>query len=201
MKEFKCRASAAGELLTNPRKGETGLSKTTVSYIETWTKEQLYGVRKMFTSKYTDKGISMEDEAIDKAIAWLDLPFAIKNEEKFEDEFFTGEPDLILEDEIVDIKNSWDCFTFPLFEEEIPNKEYEAQVQVYMHLTGKRKASVVYILLDTPETKWSAPISYEHISKDLRIKRYSFEYDPVMIAKLQDRVLQCRGYINQLITK
>ena len=31
MKEFKCRASAAGELLTNPRKGEAGLSKTTVS--------------------------------------------------------------------------------------------------------------------------------------------------------------------------
>jgi hypothetical protein len=36
----------------------------------------------------------------------------------------TGTPDVILEDKIIDIKNSVDCFTFPLNEKELKNKAY-----------------------------------------------------------------------------
>ena len=32
-------------------------------------------------------------------------------------------------------------FSFPLFETELPEKDYFYQAQVYMHLTGKKKAS------------------------------------------------------------
>lgn len=198
--QFKCRASSAGDLLTNPKSGN-GLSKTTQSYVQMWLKEQIYGYKKYFTSKYTDKGLRYEDEAIDKCIEWLDLPMVLKNQERFDDEYFTGEPDMILPDSIIDIKNSWDWSTFPLFEDVIPNPEYIAQVQVYMHLTGKSKASVVYMLLTTPETKFEPEMSYDHVSKDYRIKKFDFEYDPEMIAKLQNRVIQCREYINNLINK
>lgn len=198
---FKCRASAAGDLLTNPKKGETGLSKTIRIYVQTWVKEKIYGYRAQFTSKYTDKGLAYEDEAIDKAIEWLDLPFALKNTEKFEDDFFTGEPDLILPDEIIDIKNSWSWQTFPLFDEIIPSPEYIAQVQVYMHLTGRKRASVVYMLLDTPETKFEPAMTYGHVDKKYRVRRFKYEYDPEIISKLQGRVIQCREYINQLTNK
>ena len=198
---FKCRASAAGLLMTNPRNKGEQLSETTKTYIQEWLKEKIYGVRKEISSKYIDKGLEFEDFSIDKMIEWLDLPFAIKNQERFEDDFFTGEPDLLLPDRVIDAKNSWDCFTFPLFDTEIPTKGYEYQVQTYMHLTGLKKASVVYILLDTPETKWSAPISYENAPKEYRIKKFDFEYDHEIIAKLQSRVIQCREYINQLINK
>lgn len=198
---FKCRASAAGLLMTNPRNKGEQLSETTKTYVQEWFKEKIYGVRKEISSKYIDKGLEFEDFSIDKMIEWLDLPFAIKNQERFEDDFFTGEPDLLLPDRVIDAKNSWDCFTFPLFDTEIPTKGYEYQVQTYMHLTGLKKASVVYILLDTPETKYSAPISYEHVSKEYRIKKFDFEYDPEIIAKLQERVLLCREYINTLINK
>lgn len=198
LETFKCRASAAGKLMTNPRNKADLLSQTTKSFVEEWIKQQIYGYRKEITSKEMNKGIIFEDTAIDKAIEWLDLPFAIKNTERFTDEFFTGEPDLILPDEVIDIKNSWDCFTFPLFEKEIPTDDYFYQVQVYMYLTGKRKSRVVYILLETPETYNEPAKSYDHVDKKYKIKEFAFDYEPEVIEKLKERIINIRKYINEL---
>lgn len=61
------------------------------------------------------------------------------------------------------------------------------------------------VLVDLPASsqlpKWSAPISYENVPKEYRVKKFYFEYDPEIIAKLQERVLLCREYINQLTNK
>lgn len=198
LEQFKCRASAAGKLMTNPRNKSELLSETTKSFVIEWIKQQIYGYKKEITSKEINKGIIFEDTAIDKAIEWLDLPFALKNTERFTDEFFTGEPDLILPDEVIDIKNSWDCFTFPLFENEIPTDDYFYQVQVYMYLTGKRKARVVYVLLETPETYNQPAMSYEHVDKKYRIKEFAFDYEPEIIEKLKERIINIRNYINEL---
>lgn len=196
MEVFKCRASASGLLATDPRsKGET-LSQTTKSYLNDWMTEQIYGYKKQIDNKYTSKGIEFEDMAIDKAIEWLNLPFAIKNEKRFDDEFFTGEPDLLLSDTVIDIKNSWDCFTFPRFEDEIPTKGYETQLQVYMHLTGLKKAKLVYVLLNTPETKYTEEMTYDHVDKSDRIKCFDLYYDEKIIEKLIERVKNSRLYIN-----
>ena len=67
MKQFKIRASASGKLMTKPRLKSEVLSKTTKSYLQEWTKEQIYGVRKSIKSKYLDKGNQVEDAAIDYA--------------------------------------------------------------------------------------------------------------------------------------
>ena len=203
MQKFKIRASASGQIMTNPRNKSEKLSKTTLTFVDEWLKEQIYGVKKDFGSKYTEKGIILEDEAIDKAIEWLDLPFILKNELPLSDEFFTGTPDLILEDEVIDIKCSWSAFTFPLFETELPNKDYFYQVQVYMHLTGKKKARVVYLLLNTPDevAPWEAKYNYDAIPKEKRIKAFEVAYDAEVIEKLQNRVKDIREYIKSLNIK
>jgi hypothetical protein len=198
MKQFKLRASCAGKLMTDPANKKELLSKTTKTYLQEWLKEQIYGVEKEISNKYLEKGISMEDEAIDAAINWLNLPFNMKNEEYFNDEYFQGTPDLIYPDFIIDIKNSWDCWTFPLFESEIPTKDYYYQLQVYMHLTGIKKAKLVYILLDTPETKANAAITYVDVDIKYRHKVYEFDYDEEVIKELQKRVENAREYINSL---
>lgn len=198
MHTFKLRASCSGKLLTNPRNKQDLLSQTSITYIHEWLKSLIYGVKKDITSKFLEKGIEKEDEAIDKAIEWLDLPFTLKNEKQFEDDFFTGTPDLIIGDTVFDIKNSWDCFTFPLFENECPNKDYYAQLQVYMHLTGLKKAALIYVLLDTPETYNTAEIRYDNIDKKYRIKRFDFEYDKEFIDNLIQRVKFAREYIKTL---
>ena len=75
---FKCRASAAGMLMTNPRNKNEVLSETTKTYVHEWLKENIYGVKKQISSKEINKGIEFEDMAIDKAIEWLDLPLRLK---------------------------------------------------------------------------------------------------------------------------
>lgn len=198
---FKLRASAAGKLMTNARNKSELLSETTKSYLQEWQKERVYGIKNIISNKYLNKGIMMEDVAIDKAIEWLDLPFAIKNEEHFDNDYFTGTPDLIVDGVVYDIKNSWSCFTFPLFDTEIPNKDYFYQLQVYMHLTGRKRAGLVYVLLNTPEELLGyEPIhNYDHLESKYRIKTFFIDYDPAVIEELQTRVQNARTYLETLI--
>jgi len=196
MKEFKLRASAAGTLAPNGKGSLISVGGKT--YLKEWVISQIYGVEKQIKSKYIDKGVMMEDQAIDFTVKALDLQFAMKNESRFEDDYFTGEPDMIMDDMIIDIKNSWDCFTFPLFETEIPNSDYFYQLQVYMHLTGKRKAKLVYVLLDTPATNYEAGIIYD-VDDKYRIKTFDVNYDPSVIQDLTAKVIEARNYINTLI--
>lgn len=191
MEQFKIRASAAYEIMADgKKKGEPSVKLFDVA--ENYLKEKIYGYKKTFSSKYTDKGLSMEDEAIDKAIEWLDIPFVLKNTERKETEFFTGEPDLILDDYIIDIKNSWSWETFPLFDKTLKNEAYYAQMQVYMSLFEKKKAKVVYMLLTTPETYQNMPMTYEHVSKEYRMKVFDVEYNQEYIDKLISRVKYVR---------
>lgn len=197
---FKIRASSAGKIMTNPRNKTELISETTKSYIYDCLKEQIYGYKKEISNKYISKGLSLEDEAIDKAIELLDLPFTLKNEESYENEFFKGTPDLIIKDTVFDIKCSWDEFTFPLFENEIPTKDYYYQLQVYMNLLGLKKAVLVYVLLDSPENLpvWETPKNYSHLDEKYRIKKYDVEYSEDVIADLKQRVTNIREFIKTI---
>ena len=131
MKNFKIRASALGKIMGAPRnkgdKEKGNLSQTAKTYLETWLKEQLYEKRINFSSKYTDKGIEVEDLSID-FLSNIRNTFLAKNEKNFENDFMTGTPDIILKDKIIDIKNSWSFATFPIFENELKNKDYYATI-------------------------------------------------------------------------
>lgn len=199
MKEFKIRASASGKLMVNPRTKSETLSETTKSYVQEWAKEHIYGIKNEIKSKYITKGLNLEDTAIDKAIEWLDLPFALKNESFFEDDFFTGTPDLIVDGVVYDIKCSFSPFSFPLFDKEIPTKDYFYQLQVYMHLTKLKKAVLTYVLLETPpELNYGEIQDYSNVSKDFRIKTFEVDYDSEIIEDLKNRIINVRNYINTL---
>lgn len=200
---FKIRASSAGKLMTNPRNKTELISETTKTYIYDYLKEQIYGYRKEISNKYVDKGLLMEDEAIDKAIELLDLPFALKNEKSFENDYFTGTPDIIIEGIVYDIKCSWDCFTFPFFETEIPTKDYYYQLQVYMNLLGLKKACLVYVLLNTPEniSNWETPKNYDDLEKKYRIKSYNIDYSEEVIIDLKNRLENVREFIKTINNK
>lgn len=198
-KIFKIRASAAGQIMSNPLKKTDLLSKTSQTYVFDWLKEQIYGYRKEISNKYLTKGIELEDEAIDRAIEWLDLPMVLKNKDYFEDDFFCGTPDLIDNGIVYDIKNSWSCFTFPLFENEIPTKDYIYQLQVYMHLTGCKKAELVYVLLNTPESMiYETKHNYDNLDKKYRIKSFKIDYDIEIINDLQNRVTNIREFLKTI---
>lgn len=196
--QFKIRASAAQALLTNPRSKSEVLSKTTITYLEEWVKEQIYNQRKEISSKYLDKGLTVEGDAIQLYSNHTGHPMA-KNEQSFEDDYFTGTPDVITDTTIIDIKSSWDPFTFPLFEANAA-KAYETQLQVYMHLTGRERSEVVYMLMSYADFDRGIQQWYEDVPMQYRIKVFQYGYQPDIIANLQERVQLCRDYIaNELM--
>jgi len=222
---MKIRCSALGKLMTSPRtKGEV-LSQTAKTYIQDLVKEEFLGIKKEFSSRYTDKGNIQEDTAIEMASKVLNLPFALKNTEYFENDFIKGTPDIILEDEIIDIKCSWDGTTFPWFEDELPNKDYYWQMVGYCWLTNKKRARVVYCLVDTPEeivqdeirrTSWKkfeidvteetendvrAKHEFSHISENKRIRTYLVELNDSNIDLVKEKILEAKKYYDELIEK
>jgi hypothetical protein len=195
MRKFRC--SQLGRLMTNDRSGKS-MGKTSISYLEELVKSDIFGRQKEFDSKYTKKGIWLEDEAIDTTIRVLGLEFAIKNQQNLSNDFITGTPDLILENEIVDVKCSWDCWTFPMFENELPNKDYYWQMQGYMALTEKQSARVVYLLLNTPaELNYNIEDDYSNVPIEKRIKSFTVERNDADIELIYTRVQECRNYITQ----
>jgi len=218
---MKIRASAIGQVMTNSRKkGE--LSKTCQSYVQKVLKEELYGVRSMFSNKYTDKGNIMEDEAIDLVASFYDLGIVLKNEDYFTNEFIKGTPDVILEDSVRDIKCSWDVGTFPLYQTEVPNKDYYWQLQGYMWLTDKEVSYLDYCLMDTPDHLISSEarsmayrfgvqeisqsqhtdlvqnMTFSRHPENMRIKTFRVDRDEEAIEQIKNRVTEINNYINTL---
>ena len=99
------------------------------------------------------KGIDCEQASIDllnTAEFRFSKPY-IKNTERKSNDWITGECDIYDPESrlIRDIKTSWSMYTFPLFDTEC--KDYEWQMRGYMWLWDCDTASVDYCLVDTPE--------------------------------------------------
>lgn len=220
---IQIRCSGLGKIMTSPRsKGEV-LSETAKTFIEDLFREREFGIYKDISSRYTDKGIQMEDEAIQLAgnvLGW-DLN-TFKNEERLKNEWITGIPDINTETLLADIKCSWSGSTFPFFEEELPNKDYYWQLMGYMMLTGHLQAELVYCLMNTPQqivedevrrAHWKLNLidenldvrdaiqnqhNYDHIPDTLRIKRFIVEGNQQAENRIKEKVEQANEYYESL---
>jgi hypothetical protein len=217
MEIFKIRASAISQIMTK------SFAQTPKTFCENWLKEQLYCRKKDFSNKYTQKGCIAEDESIDYVAEQLGVGLIFKNETKYENSHIQGTPDVVLKDLIIDVKNSWDNFTFPLFEKQIPNKNYWWQGQGYMDLLGIENYKLIYVLSDTPINlieremrsymyqngideadndlfeQFEAKMTYKNIPDNLKIKVFEFQKDNDAIKEIYNRVNECREYINKLL--
>ena len=148
---MKIRCSSLGKIMTAPRNKSEVLSQTAKTYIEELAKEHLFGIKKVFKSRYTDKGNEVEEKAIELTEEVLGFEFLTKNEDYYQNDWIKGTPDIITTSLVIDVKSSWSGDTFPFFESELPNKDYYYQVMGYMWLTGKKNALISYCLINTPE--------------------------------------------------
>jgi len=220
IKPFKLRCSGIGQVM-----GVKGLGKTGETYLNNWITEQVYDRRKEFFSKYTEKGNRMEEASIEYISKQLNLP-CFKNDEFFEDDDLQGTPDVILDEQdlIIDNKCSWDCFSFPFYAKEVPNKDYEYQLQGYMALTGKKNAMLIYTLMDADaelmnsearklswregyggliekeiHEKVKHDMTYSNLPDSLRIKVFQVERNEDAIAAIRERAQVCKNYIQSII--
>ena len=220
---MKIRCSAIGKIMTSPKsKGEV-LSQTTKTYLQELAIEEIYGIRKEFSSRYTDKGNEVEDLSIALCNDVLDIGFIYKNEEHFTNDWITGTPDVNTSEILLDVKSSYDATTFPFFDLELTNKSYFYQMQGYMYLTGKEESLLCYCLIDTPlqivedeirREHWKASLieesldlrafvqakhTFGHIQKEKRLKTFKIAKDENVIEDIKTRIEQCREYYNNLI--
>ena len=221
---MKVRCSQIGRIMSNPRTKGERLSQTTKSYILELAIQEKYGIHKEFWSRYTDKGIEVEDEAIKLVGEVLNVGFIYKNEEQITNEYITGVPD-VNTDVLIDVKSSWDAFTFfeKVVEDELKNKDYYYQLQGYMWLTDKQEALLCYCLVDTPlqivedeirREHWKQNVigesddirafvedkhTFMHIPKEKRVKTHVVKRDNEVIEAIKTRIEECNEYYNEII--
>jgi len=137
-------------VLQQKRDSPPELSKGAKSFIQKKALHDKYSIEDTIESRYLDKGLICEDEAIQIYASVTGKHLIFKNEEGFHNDWISGTPDLILEDMIVDVKCSWSIDSFPWFDTSL-NRNYYWQLQAYMWLTGKSKSELVYVLVNTPD--------------------------------------------------
>jgi hypothetical protein len=220
---MKIRCSAIGKIMTNPKTKGESLSQTTKTYLQELAVEEIYGIRKEFSSRYTDKGNEVEELSIALCNDVLNLGFIYKNEDHFTNDWIKGTPDVNTDEILLDVKSSWDATTFPFFDTELKNKDYFYQLQGYMWLTGKEECLLCYCLIDTPlqivedeirREHWKASLieesldlrafvqakhTFGHIPKEKRLKTFKIAKDDEVIEAIKTRIEECREYYNNLI--
>lgn len=226
------RCSSLACLFTEPQAKadkEAGLlSKTAKSHlIETYARE-IWGIEQDITTPQMKKGTIAEEDGI-TTLSRVDKRFYTKNTERKENEWLSGHADIVEEDEIVDIKLSWNALTFlPKLIEPI-DKVYEYQLQGYMWLYNKPKGRISYCLVDTPDNiiqsekyrllrsmdvvseedpsyqiaarKLESNMKFSHIPPELRVINHYVDRDDEIIAKIPAKVERAREFLIELAEK
>jgi hypothetical protein len=228
---LKFRCHSIGNLMTEPKlkadKEAGNLSETTKSFLMEIYVEKKYGRKKDISNKYIEKGLLVEDEAIN-LYSRLKLDQYSKNEERLSNEFIHGVPDII-GDEVIDVKSSWDIFTFFATLNKEVNTTYYWQLQAYLALTGLKVAKLAYCLIDTPETlinddkrklmykmnvvttedpeyikaceELEKNMIYSDIPLANRVIEFTIERNEDDINKIYDKVSKARKYLIELDSK
>ena len=185
------------------------LSETAKSYIKKKAKEHFFGYSSSITTKPMIKGKDWEEESI-ALVNQVRGSFYIKNNERFENEFLTGEPDIILDDMIIDVKTSWSLETWPAIPDEGVNKDYMWQLFAYCWLLDKQEAELIYCMIDTDDLllgDWDNrsihKVSHIDPTKRITVLKYAMldEYIDQMKEKLPAATEYYNEYTKQLNNK
>jgi|ERR1035437_2260599 hypothetical protein len=198
----KARKSDADKEKLAPYK-EMSLSAGAKTYLGALAKEFLYGYNKVAETKYMDKGLALEQDAIE-FLNRTRFKRYIKNTDRRESEFLTGECDIYVPGvKTIDTKVSWSLDTFPALSADAHDSLYEWQGRSYMKLWDVPEHEVVHVMLDTPDDL----IRYEqrelhlvsHIDPAMRITSVTYKRDFDLERKLDAKCKVARDYLMHLV--
>lgn len=203
---MKWHPSSLGKLMTTAKSKSEILSETAKTYIKTKAKEDYFGFSSFITTKPMLKGKDWEEESI-ALVNQVRGTFYVKNKERFENEFLTGEPDIILDDMIIDIKTSWSLETFPATQDEGINKDYMWQLIGYCWLLDKPQAELIYCMIDTDDTllgDWDNRSIHKvsHIDPAKRITSLKYDvHGDHYIDEMKEKLTAANEYYSQYINQ
>jgi hypothetical protein len=229
---FRC--SSLGHLMVEPRSKKEGLSETCKNHLTDVFVSNKYNRQTDIQNKFIQKGLMVEEDSI-TLYSRINKSFFKKNEEPLSNEFIKGTPDLYIGENInsssviIDIKSSWDIFTFYRNHNKEINNLYYWQLQGYMALTGAEEARLAYCLVDTPDVLvndekrkllWQMGVAsednpdfieacieldklrkYGDIPIEERLIEFKIERNDDDITRLYERIASCRTFLNDLENK
>lgn len=180
----------------------------------------VYGRNEDVKSKYLEKGLQCEEDAITQYCIANNI-FLKKNDKERENNYIRGHIDIEEEDFIVDTKVNWSIFQFNRVVSRPVKQLYKWQLKGYCILWGKEYGKLSYNLIDTPEHlivqeekkllySWvgseeeykaaCAEIRFNHTYSDIppeeRIRTFIVELEDGDKEKIEERVIACRKYLN-----
>jgi len=201
--------------------------------IETYIKVK-YNRRKEVETKQMLKGKKAELDSLMLLSKTLGY-FLDKNEEHIENGVIIGTPDTFIGESlqkaevVLDVKTSFDIFTFLNNLDGKLNPDYEKQLQAYMWLTGAEQGYVAFCLVDTPQdmieeekrrllyrlnviseespefkAEWAKKLpllTYSDIPEPERILLFPVEKDPDFPQKCKDKVSKARLFLQDFEQK
>ena len=208
-KLFRC--SSLADLIGNPKgKGEV-ITETAKSAIRKIVKEDLYGFKSFTGNQYTQKGIMLEDQAIELSGRIRARQYQ-KHVGRVENELITGECDILdlPRKLIIDTKCTWDIGTHPFFEDEAQDKVkkagYDIQMQAYMWLYDCDVAEIDFWLLPCPAellNDWDNIDQLVHLVNEIPVQErkttVQIVRDESVIERIQDKIPHRQNYYNQLM--
>lgn len=227
--ETLIRASSVGYLMVDPQSKadkESGmLSKTAQRHLLDVYIAEKYGRKRDIQTKQMKKGVEVEDDSIALLNEYWNKNYK-KNQERFSNSFITGHPDILEEGKVVDIKSSYDLWTFL---GNLPDKLdnlYYWQLMSYMWLTGANKGHIAYCLSNTPfgiveqekryllnrmdviseespeyikeANKLEFSMKFDDIDVSERVLIYTVERNEDDILKIENRVERAREYLHEI---
>ena len=255
--DIKFRCSSLGYIMTEPQKKSELLSETCKTHLIDVFVSAKYGRREEITSKFLDKGNECEEDSV-TLLSRVTKHLYKKNSDRLSNNWISGEPDLFKgvsireAEETTDTKTSWSAHTFFRVQKDALNKNYLWQGMGYMDLTGAKRHTVSYCLVNgTPQAIMDEKkrlaykmnlidptTSEEYLAKAMQIERnhifdmelflkhnewfeldtplkdwvwdipkeervfsLSFDRDELEIARLHQRVEDCRTWIEANLWK
>jgi hypothetical protein len=224
---FRC--SSLGHIMVGSKEKSDPLGESCKAHLVDVFVSQKYGRQTEIVNKYVEKGLAVEEDAI-TLYSRVNKTMFFKNDERLTNNFIQGEPDLFIGKEIrrahtiIDVKSSWDLFTFNRVRTKPLNKLYYWQAQGYMALTGAKNYRLAYCLINTPEIMiqdevrkmmWKMAVTtednpifqeareeleksmrYDDIPMNERIIEFNFERNDRDIEAMYNKIGFCRKYLN-----
>lgn len=227
--ETLIRSSSVGYLMTEPQlkaDKEAGLlSKTAQRHLLDIYISQKYGRVRDVQTKQMKKGVAVEQDSIDMLSKLLSIEFS-KNEERYSNAYVTGLPDIVDNGMVIDIKSSYDLWTFM---GNLPDKLdslYYWQLMSYMWLTDAQSGYIAYCLSNTPDNiieqekyyllknmdvvseespeyvkqalKLEFNMKFDDIDISERVLLYKVDRNEDDIIRIEQKVLKAREYLHEI---
>jgi hypothetical protein len=202
---MKWHPSSLGKLMTTPKiKGET-LSQGAKTYIRKIAKEDFFGYNTELDNKFINKGKDQEQDSID-LINLVRFTNYQKNTIRIDNEWLTGECDILLDDKIIDVKTSWSLETWPATPGEAHDSEYEWQGRAYMMLYDKPQFELSFCMVTTKDeflNQWENISIHrvDHIAPEKRITSIIYERDLEKEEIIRDKCIFASEYYSQYINE